>query len=51
MTAIRTEGKINEDTTLIDVMMLGQKGGIAMYLIESGENASLMAAFQFKLNI
>ncbi|MBL7176505.1 MAG: MBL fold metallo-hydrolase [Desulfobacteraceae bacterium] len=37
MTAIRTEGKINEDTTLIDVMMLGQKGGIAMYLIESGE--------------
>jgi glyoxylase-like metal-dependent hydrolase (beta-lactamase superfamily II) len=37
MTAIREEGKINEDTTLIDVMMLGQKGVIAMYLIESGK--------------
>ena len=37
MTAIRKQGKINEDTTLIDVMMMGIPGGIAMYLIESGK--------------
>ena len=37
MNAIREEGKINEDTTLIDVEMLGQKGLLAMYLIEGGK--------------
>jgi glyoxylase-like metal-dependent hydrolase (beta-lactamase superfamily II) len=37
MNAIRKEGKINEDTTLIDVEMLGQKGLLAMYLIEGGK--------------
>ena len=37
MTAIRKEGKINKDTTLIDVEMWGQKGLCAMYLIESGK--------------
>ena len=37
MTAIREEGRINRDTTLIDVEMLGQRGILAMYLIESGK--------------
>jgi len=37
MTAIRKEGKINEDTTLIDINMFGIPGVTAMYLIESGK--------------
>ena len=37
MTAIRQEGKINEDNTLIDVEMWGQKGLCAMYLIENNK--------------
>jgi len=36
MTAIRKEGKINKDTTLIDINMFGIPGVTAMYLIESG---------------
>ncbi len=41
MTSIRKEGKINEDTTLIDVMMLGLPGGVAIYLVE-GEKKCLI---------
>ncbi len=37
MTAIRETGKINEDTTLLDINMMGVPGVTAMYLIESGK--------------
>ena len=37
MTAIRKEGKINDDTTLIDIRMFGVPKITAMYLIESGK--------------
>jgi len=37
MTAIRKEGKINDDTTLIDIKMFGVPSITAIYLIESGK--------------
>jgi len=37
MTAIRESGKVNEDTTLLDINMMGMPGVTAMYLIESGK--------------
>jgi glyoxylase-like metal-dependent hydrolase (beta-lactamase superfamily II) len=37
MPAIRKEGKINDDTTLIDVRMFGVPSITAIYLIESGK--------------
>lgn len=37
MTAIRKEGKINDDTTLIDIRMFGVPKITAIYLIESGK--------------
>lgn len=37
MTAIREEGKINEETTLIDIKMFGVPSITAIYLIESGK--------------
>jgi glyoxylase-like metal-dependent hydrolase (beta-lactamase superfamily II) len=37
MTAIRKQGKINNDTTMIDINMMGVPGVTAMYLIESGK--------------
>ncbi|NVM37380.1 MAG: MBL fold metallo-hydrolase, partial [Candidatus Lokiarchaeota archaeon] len=37
MTAIREEGKINDDTTLIDIRMFGVPKITAIYLIESGK--------------
>ncbi len=37
MTAIRTPGKINDDTTLIDTGMYGAAGTSAVYLIEAGK--------------
>lgn len=37
MTAIRKEGKVNDDTTLIDIRMFGIPGITAMYLIEGGK--------------
>jgi len=37
MTAIRKEGKVNEDTTLIDIRMFGVPNITAIYLIESGK--------------
>ena len=43
MTAIRQSGKINEDTTLIDIEMLGVPGIFSMYLIESGKKCIIDA--------
>ena len=37
MTAIRKEGKVNDDTTLIDIRMFGVPKITAIYLIESGK--------------
>jgi len=37
MTVIRKEGKVNEDTTLIDIRMFGVPNITAIYLIESGK--------------
>jgi len=37
MTAIRKEGRINDNTTLIDIKMFGVPGITAIYLIESGK--------------
>jgi glyoxylase-like metal-dependent hydrolase (beta-lactamase superfamily II) len=43
MTAIREEGKINEDTTLIDIKMFGVPKISAIYLIESGKKCLIDA--------
>jgi len=43
MTAIREEGKINEDTTLIDVNMMGVPKIMGIYLIESGKKCLIDA--------
>ncbi len=37
MTAIRTPGKINDNTTLIDTGMYGAAGTCAVYLVEAGK--------------
>lgn len=37
MTANRTPGKVNEDTTLIDAEMMGIPGIMSIYLIEAGK--------------
>ncbi|MFX0039253.1 MAG: MBL fold metallo-hydrolase [Promethearchaeota archaeon] len=43
MTAIREEGKINDDTTLIDIKMFGVPKITAIYLIESGKKCLIDA--------
>ena len=44
MTAIRNEGKLNNNTTLIDAELGGFKGGVACFLIESGDQKVLIDA-------
>ncbi|MFW9828431.1 MAG: MBL fold metallo-hydrolase [Candidatus Thorarchaeota archaeon] len=43
MTAIRKEGKINDDTKLIDIRMFGVPNITAIYLIESGKKCLIDA--------
>ncbi|MFW9821266.1 MAG: MBL fold metallo-hydrolase [Candidatus Thorarchaeota archaeon] len=43
MTAIREEGKVNEDTTLVDIKMFGVPKITAIYLIESGKKCLIDA--------
>jgi glyoxylase-like metal-dependent hydrolase (beta-lactamase superfamily II) len=43
MTAIREEGKVNDDTTLIDIKMFGVPKITAIYLIESGKKCLIDA--------
>ncbi|MFX1378598.1 MAG: MBL fold metallo-hydrolase [Promethearchaeota archaeon] len=43
MTAIRKEGKVNDDTTLIDINMFGVPKITAIYLIESGKKCLIDA--------
>lgn len=43
MTAIREEGKINDNTTLIDIKMFGVPKITAIYLIESGKKCLIDA--------
>jgi glyoxylase-like metal-dependent hydrolase (beta-lactamase superfamily II) len=43
MTAIRKEGKFNDDTTLIDIKMFGVPKITAIYLIESGKTCLIDA--------
>jgi len=43
MTAIRKEGKVNDDTTLIDIKMFGVPKISAIYLIESGKKCLIDA--------
>lgn len=43
MTAIREEGKVNEETTLIDIKMFGVPKISAIYLIESGKKCLIDA--------
>ncbi len=43
MTAIRKEGKVNDDTTLIDIKMFGVPKITGIYLIESGKKCLIDA--------
>jgi len=43
MTVIRKPGKINNDTTLIDVNMMGVPGILSIYLIEAGKKCLIDA--------